>query len=210
MAVAMDGLERRAAPIRAPNDKWCVLQRKSATLADRKGEKMTDKVLQRVADGLLRAMKAEHEGQHFYMMAAQTTKDPKGQEIFRDLAREEQEHARYLREQYRSILETGEPNQKIKLGSPGVLGGAHPIFSDEILSRLEDAHFEMTALAVGIQLELDAKKYYEEQARASENIILQTMYHELAEWEASHYRALLQQHDSLKEDYWTKSGFAPF
>lgn len=171
---------------------------------------MTDDILQSVSDGLLRAMRAEHEGQHFYMMAAQTTQDPKGREVFAALAREEQEHARYLKTQYRSILETGKPDAGLKLGSPKTLEGAHPIFSDGILSRLEDAHFEMTALSVGIQLELDAKNYYEKQAKAADNVILQTMYLELAQWEAGHYRALLEEQESLKEDYWSKSGFAPY
>ena len=176
----------------------------------KKARTMKSKIIESVSDGLLRAMRAEHEGQHFYMMAAQTTKDPKGREIFTELAREEQEHAKYLKEQYRSILETGSLNKNLNLGTPGVLTGAHPIFSDEILSRLEDAHFEMTALSLGIQLELDAKNYYEQQAKASDNIVLQTMYQELADWEASHYRALLQEQEYLKEDYWAKSGFAPF
>jgi hypothetical protein len=32
----------------------------------------------------------------------------------------------------------------------------------------------------------------------------------LAEWESTHYHALLRQQESLRELYWAESGFAPF
>jgi hypothetical protein len=32
----------------------------------------------------------------------------------------------------------------------------------------------------------------------------------LAEWESTHYHALLEQQETLKEDYWRHNGFAPF
>jgi rubrerythrin len=108
------------------------------------------------------------------------------------------------------VLDTGRPDENIKLGTQTDLSGPNPIFSDQIRSRLKDAHFEMTALAVGAQLELDAQKYYLKMAAESEDIVINTFYAELADWEAVHYRALLTQQESLKEDYWSGSGFAPF
>ncbi len=171
---------------------------------------MSDETMKKVAEGLLKAMQAEREGQHFYMMAAQTCQDPKGREIFEQLALEELEHARFLKTQYQSVLDTGKPDTNLKLGTPTALTGPSPIFSDAIRSRLNDAHFEMTALSVGAQLELDAKNYYAERAAETDDLVIKTFYSELADWEAGHYRALLAQQESLKEDYWSESGFAPF
>lgn len=163
----------------------------------------------RVADALLKAMQAEREGQHFYMMAAQTCKDPKGQETFEALALEELDHAEFLRKQYHSVLETGLPDKNVKLGKRMELIGANPIFSDKLRDRLKDAHFEMTALAVGAQLELDAHKFYSKMAAESEDSFIKEFYLELAEWESGHYHSLIAQQDSLKEDYWSDNSFAP-
>ncbi len=171
---------------------------------------MLDQTIKKVADGLLKAMQAEREGQHFYLMAAQTCQDPKGKEIFEQLAHEELEHAKFLKTQYRSVLDTGKPNTNLKLGKPVELTGPSPIFSDAIRKRLKDAHFEMTALSVGAQLELDAEKYYQERAAETGDLVIKTFYLELAEWEAGHYRALLDQQETLKEEYWSGSGFSPF
>ena len=157
---------------------------------------MPTEAIEKVADNLLRAIRSEREGQHFYLMAAQTCQDSKGREVFEQLAAEELGHAEFLQMQYRSVQMD--------------LSGANPIFSDQIRSRLKDAHFEMTALAVGAQLELDAQKYYLKMAAESEDIVINTFFTELADWEAGHYRALLTQQESLKEDYWSGSGFAPF
>ena len=40
---------------------------------------------ERVADGLKKAMQAEIEGQHFYQMAARSTPDARGREVFETL-----------------------------------------------------------------------------------------------------------------------------
>ena len=51
-------------------------------------------------EGLLQAYKAEVDGYHFYMMAARSTDDPKGREVFERLAKDEVEHARFLKAQH--------------------------------------------------------------------------------------------------------------
>ena len=63
--------------------------------------------LQSLADGLLKAMKAERDGNSFYMMAANSTGDPKGRQIFEMLAKEELDHLQFLKEHYDSWFKTG-------------------------------------------------------------------------------------------------------
>ena len=163
-----------------------------------------------VADSLRKAMLAEQEGAHFYQMAARATDDPQGKQVFERLAREEIEHLEFLKAQFKAVQQGGAPDANLKLGRPATLTGDSPIFSDALKARIGQAHYEMTALSVGAQLELSAERFYREAAAAADDAVVRGFFEELAEWESGHYHALLAQQDSLKEDYWSQGGFAPF
>ncbi len=169
-----------------------------------------DESTKRVAEGLKKAMQAEHEGRHFYLMAAGSTQDAKGQATFTDLAEEELDHFNYLKRHYESVLKTGKVDATAVLGEQKALSGTHPIFSEEIKTRVKDAHYEMTALSIGIQLELSAVNFYRAEAEATSDPQVKKLHEELAKWEQGHLAALEQQANALKEDYWHDAGFAPF
>ncbi len=166
----------------------------------------------RIAAALEQAIQAESDGYHFYFMTSHSTEDPKAKEVFARLAEEEMQHARFLRRQHRAILETGRPDETASLGPRKVvLAGPSPIFSPGLRSRVKEAHLEMSALSIGIQLELDSERFYREQARQShDDPAVRRFFEELADWESGHYAALRAQMDELKEDYWNQGGFAPF
>jgi len=170
---------------------------------------MADEDSLTVEQGLLDAMRAEHEGYHFYMMAASSTSDEKGKQVFLQLADDERKHAEFLKAQYEALRKTGKADASVNLGPATTFQGESPIFSDGIRARIEDAHYEMTALSVGIQLELDAVKHYNRLADAASDRTVGIFFRELAEWESGHYRALLDQQEMLKEAYWTSVGFSP-
>ncbi len=163
-----------------------------------------------LAEGLLTAIKAERYGHSFYLMAAKSTGDAKGQEVFKTLAREELDHMQFLRNQYDSIVKTGAPDKSLKIGNRTSLSAVSPIFSDELRERIKDANFEMTSLSIGIQLEQNSMAFYKTQAEKVDDPTMRDFYTKLAEWETGHYRALLKQQEELKEDFWSASGFAPF
>ncbi len=167
-------------------------------------------VQQSLAAGLLTAIKAENDGYYFYSMAAENTADTKGKEVFKALAAEEQDHARFLKAQYESVLKTGQVDMSVKLGPKADLSDASPIFSDDIRENIGQADREMSALSIGIQLELSAVNYYKEQAEAAGEGPVREFYTKLADWELGHYYALLKQEDLLKEEYWAAAGFEPF
>jgi rubrerythrin len=171
---------------------------------------MVTETQQNMLDGLLVAMRAEHEGEHFYRMAAASTSDPKGKEVLAGLAEEEKAHSAFLKNQYNSIVETGKADADMKLGEASILDGPSPIFSDGIRGRLEKAQAEMTILAVGAQLELSASQHYLALAGEADDPVVKRFYTRLSEWEIGHYRALISQQDALQDDYWDKAGFAPF
>ncbi len=165
---------------------------------------------EKIAGGILAAMRTEQEGFHFYSMAANSTKDPKAKDVFETLAQEEAEHLRFLKGQRESILKEGRVDANLILGKPAALEGENPIFSDGLCKRIEEAHYEMTALSIGIQLELDSEKFYRKQAQETDSPEVSAFFNKLADWESLHYAALLKQHDNMKESYWTEARFAPF
>ncbi len=169
-----------------------------------------DDVAKRLTAGLKKAIQAEVEGYHFYMMAASNTPDPKGRSVFTQLAEDEKLHANFLQSQYDAVQATGDVDKMIQLGSAPTFSGHNPIFSDKIRDRLGEAHYEMTALSVGIQLELGAQQFYRHEAEAAADPTVKAFYEELAKWEAGHYHALLAQQEDLQEDYWGKGRFSPF
>ena len=163
-----------------------------------------------VEEALLQAIKAERDGTQFYMMAARTCEDAKGKEIFELLAAEEVDHQRYLQIQYRSVQKTGKIDGTRKLGRRGILEGESPIFSPAIKARIGEAHFEMSALSIGIQLEQSAMAYYRQAADQAQDPEVKSLFGELADWESGHYNALLRQQELLRDDYWSTGGFSPF
>jgi len=168
-----------------------------------------DEAVTRMTEGLRKAMQAEHEGRHFYLMAAQTTQDNQGRDTFQRLADEELDHYNFLKAQYSALNETGKIDPQVKLG-PKKFTGEHPIFSPELKQRIGGAHYEMTALSIGIQLELSAVQFYRAEAEAASDPNVTAFYEELATWELGHLNALQKEVDALKEDYWHEAKFEPF
>ncbi len=166
----------------------------------------TETLLEVIAE----AIRAEVDGNSFYMMAAKTTEDPKGREVFERLANDEVAHAQFLQAQYDSIQATGKIDPAVELPAPPSFDAEHPIFSPAIKQRIKQAHYEMSALSIGAQLELSAVNFYQAQAKAATDPAVASLFTRLAEWESRHYHALLAQQESLKQDYWTDNQFSPF
>ncbi len=165
--------------------------------------------IKRTTEGLAKAMQAENEGCHFYLMASQSTQDLQGRQTFERLAAEELEHFNYLKAQRAALTKTGQVDDGIKLG-PKQFTGGHPIFSPELKRRIGGAHYEMTALSIGAQLELAAVSFYRAETEIASDPKVKAFYQQLVAWELGHLQALQQELDALKEDYWHESKFEPF
>ena len=163
-----------------------------------------------ISRALLEAIQAERDGASFYLMASQSCEDPMGKQVFKRLAAEEMDHQEYLSAQYQAVLATGQLDRSLKLQQTVNLPGASPIFSPQIKDRIKDAHFEMSALSIGIQLEQSAIDHYSGAADAAEDPAVGEFFRELVRWETGHHQALLRQQELLKDDYWSSGGFSPF
>lgn len=155
------------------------------------------------------AMEAELTGHHFYKNAASTTSDPQGRETFERLAREELHHFNYLKKQYNSILKTGEFDFSAPLAGRDRDETVKAIFSPQLKSRIQQSHFEITALSVGMQLEMNAVKFYQQCADDSSDPQVKELFQQLADWERGHHEDFVRELDELKEDYWQANNFVP-
>jgi rubrerythrin len=167
--------------------------------------KQTEKIL----DGLRMAMEAELTGHQFYKAASRNTKDQKGKETFSRMADEEMGHFNYLRHQYQSILKNGEYDFTKKLPKGHKKSGSSPIFSKEIQNRIKTSHFEVSALTIGMKLEMEAAGFYRKCAAKAATPAAKKFYTELAEWEQGHYDSFKNQLDLLKEEYFAANHFVP-
>lgn len=159
--------------------------------------------------GLREAILTEETGIQFYAAAAARTTDTRGREVFEQLARDETEHQQWLRRQYGHVVE-GTPWEEIRPVFHADLSGPSPIFSDQLRARIGEAHWEMTALSVGLTLEETTITRYRNLAKAAEQPDVRRFFEELAKWEESHAQALSRQFGLLKESYWHEARFAPF
>lgn len=163
-----------------------------------------------ILKGLRTAMEAEIFGHNFYKSTAQNTTDPLGKETFARMAAEELGHFNYLRTQYRSIMEKGNYDFSPPLSVVHKKLAGNPIFSDEIRRRIKDSHLEVSALSIGMKLELEAVHFYRRCAQQAGSEEARKFYSELAEWEEDHYRAFEEQLDQLKDEYFQANNFIPF
>ncbi len=178
----------------------------SHTLEQAEMEKTTKQVLA----GLQLAMQAELTGREFYKMAAKNTKDPQGKKVFEELAAEEEEHYKLLGQAVTALTTEGKLPKTLRMKKGTKLKAAHPIFSNDFKKRLKKAHFEMSALAVAVQLELNAINHYKAEAQKAPTADVKSFYLDLVKWEVGHYDAFLKQQQELQESYWSEQGFAPF
>jgi rubrerythrin len=162
-----------------------------------------------ILKGLKEAMEAELTGYNFYKNAAKNTSDDDGKETFSTMAEEEMGHFNFLRHQYSHVLKNGEHDLSRKLTKKGFKNVDSPIFSNEIRKRIKDAHFEVSALTIGMKLELDAMNFYRLRAQEAKDDAVKKFYNELADWEEEHYRTFSKALEGLKELYFEANNFVP-
>jgi rubrerythrin len=164
---------------------------------------------EKILAALKSAMEAEMTGHHFYKNAAATTADPQGRATFERLAREELLHFNYLKKQYQSILETGSFDLSQPLADRREDETAKAIFSPQLKARIKQSHFEISALSIGMQLEMNAVRFYQQCADESSDPGVKELFQQLADWERGHHDDFVRELDELKEEYWQANNFVP-
>lgn len=154
------------------------------------------------------AIKGELEGRELYKAAAEKTSDKKAKKVFSMLAEEEQKHLDTLVKMAKEYNEGGDISSP-DLPSPASFEDAEsPIFSREFKDKVAD--FDMTALSIGIKLELESEKFYRDTARDTGVEKVKTLFNRLAEWEKEHYNYLHKQIGFFNSYYTNKYSFSRF
>ncbi len=148
------------------------------------------------------AMEAEMDAHNFYSRAAQKTKNPKGRDMFSQLADFERNHFHHLKALYDSLK--GEEKWISYSGTTfsekGTKVSRDLAIGEEVRSKADD----LDALSIAIKEERKAQHYYQEMAQKTTDPLGSDMFKKLAREEELHERILNDQYYSLNNNgVWT-------
>ncbi|MDI6739165.1 MAG: ferritin family protein, partial [Candidatus Edwardsbacteria bacterium] len=167
--------------------------------------------MNKLADTLKQGIMIELSGYHHYHTVAQRTDDKSAKNMFRQLAEDEARHGRILQNMLTEYERTCALSPGRLEGRPAVRAtGDDPIFSPEFKLKVQEKHYELSALSVGILLEENSIKFYRQWAARARETKLKKLLKDLVSWEETHLSALMNQRRSLMENYWNQSRFSPF
>lgn len=144
----------------------------------------------------------EQQGYRFYVDAAAKVNDDGVKTAFMQLAQDEKDHEKVLRNMFESIRK----EQRISVYEDE--GGY--IVEPRIFKRSSETliadDYEMAAYMMAILFEDASEKYYRDSAAKTQSEDLKKMLLHLADWEASHGDSLREVYATLREEWWRKEG----
>lgn len=159
---------------------------------------------------LKEAILLERRGKAFYSNAAATTKSDAAREIFTMMSEEEDEHIKYLSNQFAHFVKTDEflAPEPPKYDDHEAI--AMKVLSEDFKKQVDAASYEAAAIAAAMDFELRAVKVYSDRALASTDPKEKELYRILADWEKGHHELLKRLNDELKEQVWNDNQFWPY
>jgi rubrerythrin len=158
---------------------------------------------EQIVDILRKAYQIEVDGYTFYSMTAV-------QDLFGKLAQDEVQHQAYLRSVLKNYDQQGLGAFNIAIKLPDLRAFADKVFTERFREQAEGAAFEMAALSVGMTLEKNAVAYFSTASQQATDQEVRQFYGFLADWERQHLDALQGLHETIRSDFWDRSGFSPF
>ncbi len=161
-------------------------------------------------DILKEAILLEQRGKAFYSSVASQTASDAVKQIFSLIASEEEEHIRFLSEQYTHYRKN---NTFLEVAAPA--GGApdevaRKVLSDEMKKQISAAGFEAAAISAAMDFEAKAVELYSSRAASASDQNEKALYGMLAEWERGHHQWLARIDKELREEVWFDNNFWPF
>lgn len=149
---------------------------------------------EQLADILKRAIRGEQEGHFFYNLLAGKVENPEAKRKLENLRDDEIRHEKTLREIYGNLV-GGEPGQLPEHGI-GVLS--------EVFRRghLEERKTEQEFIALAIEAELAATRFYQDKREATDNPEYRALFDRLAEEEHGHFELLQAEREALAGNYY--------
>jgi rubrerythrin len=163
-----------------------------------------------IVDILRKAYQIEVDGYTFYSMTAERADKPAVEELFGKLAQDEVQHQAFLRSVLKNYHDKGVEAFAMGIVLPDFRMFSDKVFTDRFREQAEGAAFEMAALSVGMTLEKNAVAYFSGAAKNASEAEVKRFYQFLADWEQQHLTALQALTDTVRGDFWEKSGFSPY
>lgn len=161
-------------------------------------------------DILKEAILLEQRGKAFYSSVAAQTEVEALKQFFTMIAEEEEEHIKFLSDQYthykknNTFLEvsanTSGPHDEV----------ARKVLSDEMKNQISAAGFEAAAISAAMNFEAKAVELYSSRAVSASDPNEKALYSMLAEWERGHHQWLARIDKELREQVWYDNNFWPF
>ena len=147
---------------------------------------------------LKQAMESEKEGYEFYIQASTITKDPKGKEMFKYLARDETDHFKILEDAY-NRLKGGEGKGSNTIGHKQKEKGF--LIDSSLLLKVDSG--DLKALNIAMKIEEEAQEFYAKSAEKAKHSDVRDIFLKLSDMEKNHYDLLKYEHDSLiRSGFW--------
>ncbi|HNX83376.1 MAG: ferritin family protein [Bacteroidales bacterium] len=161
-------------------------------------------------DILKEAILLEQRGRAFYSSVAAQTASEAVKQIFTMIANEEEEHIRFLSEQYAHYrkhnvfgdvtVHQGDARDEV----------TRSVLSEEMKSQISAAGFEAAAISAAMDFEAKAVELYSSRAESANDPNEKSLYRMLAEWERGHHQWLARIDKELREQVWYDNNFWPF
>ena len=147
-------------------------------------------------DALRIAVATERSGLEFYSRAATVARDPRGREIFRRLAEDEQEHLATLEKRYAELI-AADPTLEARPTFLFFKGAAEGIFA-EGSEKLRAGVDDLQALMIGIRCERDSHKFFKKYGDRFQDSEGKQIFLEFAEEEREHRDMLIKQYRAIR------------
>ena len=159
---------------------------------------MTEEIDNAVAI-LKRAMQIEQEGREFYLKAAETTEDEKGQETFHRLANDEVSHLRLIRRQYDALTSESQwvVSPEVRPASIDLDKPLFPKGREALEKAATQKTGELEALLFGLEIENRSYDLYRTAASTTGDPLGKEMFEFLAGQEMGHFNVLMMRYDGL-------------
>jgi len=143
------------------------------------------------------ALDTEKKGYKFYMIAAKSSKDAKGREVFEHLAKDEIEHMGVITTMFESLTrDKAWMTYEEAVDRFGETPKEKIIFPDEPVEA-QEGFDDLKALEEALEFEKKAVQFYTDQAEQVGDDKARTFYESLIEIEAGHVMIIQAELDSL-------------
>ena len=165
----------------------------------------------RTAEDILKeAILLETRGKAFYKNVAQKCDNAAAREVFNMMAREEDEHIKFLSQQFINYTKEHQflkPEAPVEDPEETVV---LKVLTDKIKKQVNAASFEAAAVSSAINFEMNAVRLYRSRAEEATDPNEKKLYEILTAWESEHSRLLVDIDNHLKEQVWHDNEFWPF